>query len=292
MAAVPQPVAPAVPTIAYSTRSRTIAWVTYALIIFGGLIMFIPLAWVLLTSFKSPEEVTRLPITWLPDEWFHFDNYVNLFKVQPFGRYFINSMVVVVISLMSSTVIACMAAYAFAKIQFRFKEFMFILVLAVFMVPLEAVVLPMYLMVARANLVDTYLGIALPDLFTAFGVYLLRQFMEGIPDDYVDAARIDGASEWHILWTIMAPLVRPALASFFIIKFMWAWNQFLWPLVVGQSQRMFTVTVGLVNFSGIYYTDWTLITTATVFSMLPMLLIFIFLQRFLVQGLVLAGLKG
>jgi multiple sugar transport system permease protein len=292
MTALTQPTPASSPGVAYSTRSRVVAWATYAVVILGGLIMFVPLAWVLLTSFKSPVEVSRLPITWLPDKLFHFDNYANLFRVQPFGRYFINSMAVALISLVSSTVIACMAAYAFAKIHFRFKEFLFILVLAVFMVPLEAVVLPMYLMVARAGLVDTYLGLALPDLFTAFGVYLLRQFMEGIPDDYVDAARIDGSSEWRILWTIMAPLVRPALASFFIIKFMWSWNQFLWPLVVGQSQRMFTVTVGLVNFSGVYYTDWTMITTATVFSMLPMILIFIFLQRFLVQGLVLAGLKG
>jgi ABC-type glycerol-3-phosphate transport system permease component len=273
-------------------RKYLSAWLVYGMLVVGGIVVFIPLAWVLLTSFKRPEEVTRLPITWLPDQLFYFDNYIHLFQRQPFARYFVNSVVVAIISLLSSTLIACLAAYAFAKLQFRFKEFWFVLVLSVFMVPQEAVVLPLYLMVARAGLLDTYLGLALPDLFTAFGIYLLRQFIEGIPDDYVDAARIDGAGELHILWTIIIPLVKSALASFIIIKFMWAWNQFLWPLVVAPSQKMFTVTVGLVNFAGVYYTDWTLITTATVLSMLPMILVFIFLQRFLVKGLVLAGLKG
>lgn len=292
MAVATRTSAPVTLSMTDSSAKRVVTWAVYALLTLGGLLLFVPLLWVLLTSFKRPEEVSRLPITWLPDQLFYFDNYVSLFRVQPFGRYFANSMIVTVISLVSSALIACLAAYAFAKIQFRFKEVIFSLVLAVFMVPLEAVVLPMYLMVARVGLVNSYLGLALPDLFTAFGVYLLRQFMEGIPDDYVDAARIDGSSEWRILWTIMMPLVRPALASFIIIKFMWSWNQFLWPLIVAPVQDMFTVTVGLVNFAGIYYTDWTMITTATVFSMLPMVLVFIFLQRFLVQGLVLAGLKG
>ncbi|HEX9114751.1 MAG TPA: carbohydrate ABC transporter permease [Anaerolineae bacterium] len=264
----------------------------YTLVVLGGLAMFVPLAWVLLTSVKMPEEVTRIPITWLPDRAFYFDNYVELFKVQPFARYFVNSLWVSVLSLVSSGIIATLAAYAFAKLKFPLKEFWFILVLAVFMVPLEAVVLPMYLIVAKLDLVNRYLGLALPNLFTAFGVYLLRQFMEGIPDDYIDAARIDGASELKILWQIVTPLITPALASFVIIKFMWSWNEFLWPIIVGQQQSMFTVTVGLVNFAGVYYTNWTLITTATVFSMLPMILIFIFLQRYLVQGLVLSGIKG
>jgi multiple sugar transport system permease protein len=274
------------------SRFKFIPALTYALLIAGGLVMFFPLAWVVLTSFKMPEEVSRIPITWLPDRFFYYDNYVKLFVVQPFARYFLNSMIVAVVSLVSSGAIALLAAYAFAKIDFKFKEFFFILVLGVFMVPLEAVVLPIYLMVVKLNLVNTYLGLALPNLFTAFGVYLLRQFMEGIPDDYVDAARIDGASELKILGQIIVPLVKPALASFVIIKFMWTWNEFLWPIVVGQQQKMFTVTVGLVNFSGVYYTDWTMISTATIFSMLPMILIFIFLQRYLVQGLVLSGIKG
>lgn len=264
----------------------------YVLTVAGGLVMFVPLAWVLLTSMKLPEEVSRIPITWLPDRAFYFNNYADLFHEHPFARYFYNSMVVSILSLVSSGVLACLAAYAFAKINFPLKEFLFVLILGVFMVPLEAVVLPTYLMVVKLGWVNTFIGLALPNLFTAFGVYLLRQFMEGIPDDYVDAARVDGASELSILWKIMVPLIKPALASFVIIKFMWSWNEFLWPVIVGQQQKMFTVTVGLVNFAGVYYTNWTMIATATVFSMLPMILIFVFLQRYLVQGLVLSGIKG
>ncbi|MCB0214623.1 MAG: carbohydrate ABC transporter permease, partial [Anaerolineae bacterium] len=122
--------------------------------------------------------------------------------------------------------------------------------------------------------------------------YLLRQFMEGIPDDYIDAARVDGASELRIVWQVVLPLVTPAMAAFVIIKFMWAWNQFLWPLIIGQQQEMFTITVGLVFFAGQWFNDWNMITTATVFSMIPMIVIFIVLQRYLVQGIVLSGVKG
>ncbi|MGI9335097.1 MAG: carbohydrate ABC transporter permease [Gammaproteobacteria bacterium] len=264
----------------------------YLVMMVFGLAMLVPLVWVFLTSFKTPPEIATLPITWLPENFFNFDNYVRLFEVQPFGRYFLNSMTVALISLVSSTVIAVLAGYAFAKIEFRFKEILFVSILAVFMIPQEAMVLPKYLMMTQIGWVNTYLGLAFPDLFTAFGVYLFRQFMSGIPDTYIDAARIDGASELKILWCVVLPLVKPALASFIIIKFMFSWNQFLWPLVVGQEQDMFTVTVGLVFFAGQWFNEWNLIATATVFSMVPMLLIFVLLQKYLVQGLVLTGTKG
>lgn len=257
-----------------------------------GVLMLVPLVWVFLTSLKTKPEIAKLPITWVPENFLYVDNYVRLFEVQPFGQYFLNSMIVATISLASSTVIAVLAGYAFAKIELRFKEFLFIAILAVFMVPQEAMVLPKYLMMTQIGWVNTYLGLAFPDLFTAFGVYLFRQFMQGIPDTYIDAARMDGASEIKILWFVVLPLVRPALASFIIIKFMFSWNQFLWPLVVGQEQDMFTVTVGLVYFSGQWFNEWNLITTATIFSMIPMVIIFVLLQKYLVQGLVLTGTKG
>ena len=160
------------------------------------------------------------------------------------------------------------------------------------MIPADVMVLPKYLMMAQIGWVNSYLGLAFPDLFTAFGVYLFRQFMSGIPDTYIDAARIDGASEIKILWHVVLPLIKPALAAFIIIKFMFSWNQFLWPLVIGQKQDMFTVTVGLVAFSGQWYNQWNLIAAATVLSIIPMLLIFVLLQKHLVQGLVMSGTKG
>jgi ABC-type glycerol-3-phosphate transport system permease component len=285
----------ALPAGAVAARWRPARLVTAllcAVLIAGGLALFVPLAWVVLTTLKTPPEVTRLPITWLPDDWTNTANFVRLFSEQPFGRYFLNSFIVAGISLLSSTTIAVLAGYAFAKIQFRGKEVLFVLVLAVFMVPLETMVLPLYLMLVPLHLVNTYLGLALPDLFTAFGVFLMRQFMEDIPDAYIDAARIDGASELKVLWKVVLPMVRPALASFVIIKFMWSWNQFLWPLIVGQQQDMYTVTVGLVYFAGQWFNDWTMIATAAALSMVPMTVIFLVLQRYLVQGLMMSGLKG
>ncbi|MDG2404331.1 MAG: carbohydrate ABC transporter permease, partial [Paracoccaceae bacterium] len=244
----------------------------YIIMMLLGVIMLVPLIWVILTAFKTEPEISKLPITWLPDSFLNFDNFVQMFSEQPFGRYFLNSVTVAVISLISSTAIAVLAGYAFAKIEFKFKEFFFILILSVFMIPAEVMVLPKYLMMSQIGWVNSYLGLAFPDLFTAFGVYLFRQFMSGIPDTYIDAARIDGASEIKILWHVILPLVKPALAAFIIIKFMFSWNQFLWPLVIGQKQDMFTVTVGLVAFSGQWYNQWNLIAAATVLSIIPMLL--------------------
>ena len=264
----------------------------YIIMMIFGFLMLVPLIWVVLTAFKTEPEIASLPITWLPESFLNFDNFVQMFSEQPFGRYFFNSITVAVISLISSTAIAVLAGYAFAKIEFKFKEFFFLLILSVFMIPAEVMVLPKYLMMAQIGWVNSYLGLAFPDLFTAFGVYLFRQFMSGIPDTYIDAARIDGASEIKILWHVVLPLIKPALAAFIIIKFMFSWNQFLWPLVIGQNQDMFTVTVGLVAFSGQWYTQWNLIAAATVLSIIPMLLIFVLLQKHLVQGLVMSGTKG
>jgi ABC-type glycerol-3-phosphate transport system permease component len=264
----------------------------YIIMMIFGFLMLVPLIWVVLTAFKTEPEIARLPITWLPESFLNFDNFVQMFSEQPFARYFFNSITVAVISLISSTAIAVLAGYAFAKIEFKFKEFFFLLILSVFMIPAEVMVLPKYLMMAQIGWVNSYLGLAFPDLFTAFGVYLFRQFMSGIPDTYIDAARIDGASEIKILWHVVLPLIKPALAAFIIIKFMFSWNQFLWPLVIGQKQDMFTVTVGLVAFSGQWYNQWNLIAAATVLSIIPMLLIFVLLQKHLVQGLVMSGTKG
>ncbi len=264
----------------------------YIIMMLFGVLMLVPLIWVFLTAFKTEPEISKIPITWLPNSFLNFDNFIQMFSEQPFGRYFFNSMTVAIISLVSSTAIAVLAGYAFAKIDFKFKEFFFILILSVFMIPAEVMVLPKYLMMSQIGWINSYLGLAFPDLFTAFGVYLFRQFMSGIPDTYIDAARMDGASEIKILLYVMLPLIKPALAAFIIIKFMFSWNQFLWPLVIGQKQEMFTVTVGLVAFSGQWYNQWNLIAAATVLSIIPMLLVFILLQKHLVQGLVMSGTKG
>ncbi|WP_248763374.1 carbohydrate ABC transporter permease [Pseudarthrobacter sp. SSS035] len=260
-------------------------------LIAGGVVLLVPLAWVALSSLKRPDEILQLPVKWLPENFFNFSNYVQLFAQYDFGRYIANSFLVTGIGIITSLVIALFAAYAFAYYQFPFKEPIFLLVLALFMVPQEALVIPMFLMVSGAGLNNTYIGMAFPDLFTVLGVYLLRQFMEGIPYSYVEAARMDGASEFRIMTRVITPMVAPAIVVFIIIKFMFTWNTFLWPMLIAQDEKMYTVTVGLVNFAGSEFNQWNLINAATMISMIPTIILFITLQRYLVRGVAMSGMK-
>lgn len=257
----------------------------------GGLIIVTPIVWVALSSLKRADEILTIPLKWIPDNLFNFANYEEVLVRNDFGRYFLNSFIVTGMSIAVSLIVALFAAYAFAYFNFKFKEPIFLLVLALFMVPPEALVIPQYLMVANLGLVNTYLGLAFPDLFTVLGVYLLRQFMEGIPISYVEAARVDGAREVKILFRIIMPMVAPAMVVFIIIKFLFSWNAFLWPLLVAQSETMYTVTVGLVGFAGSTYIPWNLINAATMLSMLPLIILFVTLQRYLVRGVALSGMK-
>ena len=263
----------------------------FSALLLGSLVMLLPLAWVALSSLKAPEEILQVPVKWLPDNFFNFSNYVQLFAQYDFGRYIVNSFVVTGIGIVTSLVIALLGAYAFAYFTFPFKEPLFLVVLALFMVPQEALVIPMYLMISGAGLTNTYVGLAFPDLFTVLGLYLLRQFMEGIPYSYVEAARVDGASDLRILIRIITPMVAPAIVVFIIIKFMFTWNTFLWPMLVAQNESMYTVTVGLVNFAGGEFNQWNLINAATMISMIPTIILFITLQRYLVKGVAMSGMK-
>lgn len=277
-----------------SPRRRRFDWnllLIKTALILGGVVLLVPLAWVALSSLKRPDEILQLPVKWLPENFFNFNNYVQLFSQYDFGRYIANSFLVTGIGILTSLVIALFAAYAFAYYQFPFKEPIFLLVLALFMVPQEALVIPMFLMVSGAGLNNTYIGMAFPDLFTVLGVYLLRQFMEGIPYSYVEAARMDGASELRILTRVITPMVAPAIVVFVIIKFMFTWNTFLWPMLIAQDEKMYTVTVGLVNFAGSEFNQWNLINAATMISMIPTIILFITLQRYLVRGVAMSGMK-
>jgi len=244
-----------------------------------------------MSSLKRPDEILRVPVQFFPEDWTNFENFIALFDQFNFGQYFLNSFIVSGLGILSSLIIAMLAAYAFSFLRFRFKEPMFVLVLALFMVPPEALVIPHFLMLSEVGLVNTYLGLAFPDLFTVLGVYLLRQFMEGIPYSYVEAARVDGAGELRILARIITPMVAPSIAVFVIIKFLFTWNTFLWPLLVAQDESMYTVTVGLVNFAGSEFNQWNLINAATIASMIPTIILFVTLQRYLVKGVAMSGTK-
>jgi ABC-type glycerol-3-phosphate transport system permease component len=267
-------------------------WLAVTLVAAGALVVFFPFFWMAVTSLKTAPEIQRLPLQILPDRWLNLDNYRQVFQRQPFGRFLLNSALVASVSAVSSLVFSALAGYGFAKFRFPGHSVLFFAVIGILMVPFQSVVVPLYLWTNRLGLLDSYLGILAPDLVSVFGVFLMRQAIEVVPSDYIDAARIDGCGEFGIFWRVILPTVKPALATLVIIKFMWTWNEFFWPLVVVNSESMKVVTMGLMSFSNIYFIEYNLLTAAAVLSILPILVIFLTLQRWIVRGVVLSGLKG
>jgi len=267
-------------------------WVATLLVACGAITVFFPFFWMAVTSLKTPPEIIRVPLQVAPDNWLNLANYREVFQRENFVRYLFNTALVASIAALSSLVVSSLAGYGFAKFHFPGRDAFFLAIVAILMVPFQSVVVPLYLWVSRFGLLDTYLGIVAPDLVSVFGVFLMRQAIEMIPNDYMDAARIDGCSELGIFFKVILPSVKPAIATLLIIKFMWNWNEFFWPLVVVNSPTMRVVTIGLMSFTNIYFIEYNLLTAAAVISILPILLIFLFLQRWVVQAVVMSGLKG
>jgi ABC-type glycerol-3-phosphate transport system permease component len=266
--------------------------VTALVIACGALTIFFPFFWMAVTSFKTAPEIQRVPLQILPDSWANLSNYREVFHRFPFARYLLNSAIVASIAAVSSLVVSSLAGYGFAKFSFPGRDVFFFAIIAILMVPFQSVVVPLYMWVNRLGLLDTYLGIVAPDLVSVFGVFLMRQAIEVIPNDYIDAARIDGCSELKIFFKVILPSVKPAVATLLIIKFMWNWNEFFWPLVVINSASMKVVTMGLMSFTNMYFIEYNLLTAAAVISILPILIIFLTLQKWVVQAVVMSGLKG
>jgi ABC-type glycerol-3-phosphate transport system permease component len=266
--------------------------VVVGLVAAGGVVVFFPFFWMAVTSLKTVPEIQRVPLQVSPDRWSNFDNYREVFQRQPFGRFLLNSALVASVSAVSSLLVSSLAGYGFAKFRFPGRDVLFFGIIGILMVPFQSVVVPLYLWVNRLGLLDTYAGILAPDLVSVFGVFLMRQAIEMVPTDYIEAARIDGGGELGIFWRIVLPSVAPAMATLVIIKFMWTWNELFWPLVVINSPEMKVVTLGLVGFTNMYFIEYNLVTAAAVVSILPVLAIFLLCQRWVVRAVVMSGLKG
>jgi ABC-type glycerol-3-phosphate transport system permease component len=258
----------------------------------GAITIFFPFFWMAITSLKTAPEIQRVPLQIAPDNWLNFANYFEVFKREKFWRYLFNSAVVASIAAVSSLVVSSLAGFGFAKYRFPGRDGFFLAIIGILMVPFQSVVVPLYVWINELGLLDTYAGIVAPDLVSVFGIFLMRQAIETIPNDYIDAARIDGASEIKIFFTVILPSVKPAMATLLIIKFMWSWNEFFWPMVVISSPEMKVVTMGLMSFTNMYFIEYNLLTAAAVISILPILVIFVTLQRWVVQAVVMSGLKG
>ena len=263
--------------------------VTWTLLFIGGVIMVTPLLFMLSTSLKDASQVYDLRIV---PQAPTLDNYVEILSDGRFTRWFINSMIVAIIVTLSNVFFDSLVGYTLAKFRFRGRYIVFIAILSTLMIPTEMLVLPWYLMSSQLGWLDSYWGIMFPGMMTAFGTFLMKQFFEGVPDDFLEAARIDGLNEFTIWWKIAMPLVTPALSALAIFTFLGNWTAFFWPLIVTTSAELYTLPVGLSSFAVEQSIQWEKIMTGASIATLPTLIIFLFLQRYIVRGVMLAGLKG
>lgn len=255
----------------------------------GALVTAFPLYWMLAGGLKPQREALDFPPTLWPHEP-TLDNYVRLFTELDFGRYLVNTIAVVLLGAVGLLLMA-MAGYAFAKFEFRGKRVLFFLVLATLMVPVQVTMIPTFLILTGMKLTNTLVGIALPTLVSGFGVFLFRQFMSTIPTELLEAARLDGAGEWRTFWRIVLPMSGPILAVQAVLVFITGWNSFLWPLIIASDQRLYTLSVGLALLNQQLAVDPALQMAAASLMVLPVLLVFVIFQRYVVQGFALSGLK-
>ncbi|MGV8909490.1 MAG: carbohydrate ABC transporter permease [Propionicimonas sp.] len=274
-----------------SKRSTSSRWWLYAVLTVGFVAVVTPFVWMILGSFKSSGELRQLPPTWWPENA-TLDNYRTLFQKESFPRYFMNSVVVAVCVTIGNLIFCSMVGYALAKLTFRGKKLVFGLVMGTLLLPGMVTFVPLFVLVANLNLVDSYPGLILPFLVTPFGVFLMRQFIVGLPDDLLDAGRVDGASELRIFRQIILPLCGPGLATLGILTFLGSWNNFLWPLVVAQTQEHYTLPVALALFAkGENVTNYGLLMAGSTVVVVPIVVVFLILQRRFIEGIATTGIK-
>jgi multiple sugar transport system permease protein len=266
-------------------------WWLYLLLTVAVVAVAAPFVWMVLGSLKPTSELRQMPPTWWPQNP-SLDNFTQLFSQLSFGRYFFNSTVVALVVTVGNMLFCSMLGYALAMLNFRGKNLVFVGVLAMLMIPGVVTFVPQFVLVANAGLVDTLPGLFLPFLAAPFGVFLMRQYILGLPRDLLDAARVDGAGELRIFARIILPLCGPALATLGILTFLGSWNNFLWPLVVAQSEDKYTLPVALALYStGQNSTDYGLLLAGCTVVIIPILIIFLIFQRKLIEGIATSGLK-
>jgi multiple sugar transport system permease protein len=273
-------------------QSRLGYLVRVLLLLLTSVLMLAPIAFALVTSLRSPVESFTLPPKWIPadPDW---SNYKSVFTTIPFERYIINSSVVTLAIVLGQLITSALAGYAFARLEFPGREVFFWLILATLMIPLQATIIPVFVLISKLGLSDTRASLILPALSSAFGAFLMRQYFRRIPNDFEEAALIEGANQWQIFWSIYLPLAKPGLAVLSVLVFNTYWNEFLRPLIFLQSVSKFTLPLGLVNLQGYLGTgSISVVLAGVIVSLLPVLIVYLFGQRYLVEGIMMGGLKG
>ncbi|WP_325167468.1 carbohydrate ABC transporter permease [Lederbergia citri] len=257
----------------------------------GAVTMLFPFVWMVSTSLKQLSEVFVFPPT-LMGESLRFDNYLKISDRFPFMTYFLNSLKVTGIVVVSQLLTSSMAGYVFARLHFKFRDLIFGLYLATLMIPMQVTMIPNFVIMRFYGLVDTHAALILPGLVSAFGTFLMRQFFLTIPKSLEDAAKIDGCTPFGIYWRIFVPLTMPAMATLGIFVFMGTWNDFFSPLIYINTQSKMTLPLGLASMQGMYSTDWPVLMAGTVISVLPVIIVFLLAQDAFIKGVTLSGIKG
>ena len=280
----------------YAHRSKIIRTAfqqtyVYILLLLAAAWALVPIIWMVLSSIKTMEDMFRVPMHWLPKP-LYFQAYPDAWAQRDFARYFLNSAIIAISITVGNIVICSMAGYALAKFRFWARQFFFMAILSTLMLPLEVTMVPLFLIIKVFRWQNTFAGIIVPFIADAFGVFLMRQYILDLPDDLIEAARIDGMHEFGIFFKIIMPLSKPAIIALAIFIFREAWDLYIWPLIIITTESIRPITVGIALFMSNYGTDWNQLLAIATIAMLPMVIIFVILQRYFVRGIVLSGLKG
>ena len=253
-----------------------------------------PMYFMAVSSFKAEAEILSTPFSWLPQEFAGLQHFAGAFERAPIGQWYVNSVFIAAVQVAVGIFFGAMAGYGFAKFQFRGKKILFALILSIMAVPFQILLIPLYVEIRHFGWHNTYAGLIVPGMLSAFAIFLMRQFALSIPDELLDSARIDGASEFRIFISIALPLLAPASASLAIILFLASWNNFLWPLVVAQDRNLWTLPVGMTVFSQPYRGEPSIGPSMAVSTLatLPVALLFLFFQRYFIEGMMVSGIKG
>lgn len=276
--------------MSHKTRSTLGHLLLHIVLLSLGVIFLLPFVWSVSTSLKPMSDLFQVTPNLIPSE-IRWQNYQDVLDYVPFVRIYANTIIVTVLRVIGQVFLASLAAFAFSRMQFPGRDLLFFLLLAGLMVPQQVLMIPNYAMMRQVGWLDTYQGLVVPLLFSSFGVFLLRQYFLSIPADFQEAATLEGANPFQIYWQIYLPLARPALAAFAFLVIQWSWNEFLWALIMTSRTEMQVLSVGVALFQGQYFTNNALLMAAANMATIPVLLLFLFFQRQLVEGITLSGLK-
>ncbi|WP_404799844.1 carbohydrate ABC transporter permease [Anabaenopsis elenkinii] len=273
-------------------NSRLKLILIYGLLAAIALITLFPLLWLISTALKSPtENILQSPPQLLPSQP-TLNNFLTVWRSLPFAQYIYNSTLVAVLTVALNLLFCSLAAYPLARLSFVGRNSIFLAIVSTIMIPFQIVMIPLYILTVQLGLRNTYLGIIFPSLASAFGIFLLRQAFMGVPKELEESARMDGSSELGLWWHIMLPAIRPALVTLSIFVFIGSWSDFLWPLIVIQDESLYTLPLGVAKLAGTFSLDWRLVAAGSIISVAPILLLFLFLQRYIVPTETNTGVKG